>query len=138
MSSWRPSQKQLLNCWRVLYRDLAVREGLRLPWREIRWALRRLEDRGLVRGWRLVGGFSDEQCALPTAVEQSAQVHTTPRTQERIVVNATDPLTLLVDRLFQPCGPINWSMWTGFTHPGFHLRLVARHVRPSSACHPVK
>jgi len=36
--------EQLLNRWDVLFRHLAVRDGLRLPWREIQWALRRLED----------------------------------------------------------------------------------------------
>jgi ATP-dependent Lhr-like helicase len=87
--------EQLLNRWGVLFRDLAVHDGLRLPWREIQWALRRLEDRGLVRGGRFVAGFSGEQYALPTAVEQLARIRKTPRTQERVVVNATDPLNLV-------------------------------------------
>jgi ATP-dependent Lhr-like helicase len=87
--------EQLLNRWGVLFRDLAVRDGLRMPWREIQWALRRLEDRGLVRGGRFVSGFSGEQYALPAAVEQLARVRKTPRTQERVVVNATDPLNLV-------------------------------------------
>jgi ATP-dependent Lhr-like helicase len=87
--------EQLLNRWGVLFRHLAVRDGLRLPWREIQWALRRLEDRGLVRGGRFVAGFSGEQYALPTAVEQLARVRRLPRTQERVVVNATDPLNLV-------------------------------------------
>jgi ATP-dependent Lhr-like helicase len=87
--------EQLLNRWGVLFRDLAVRDCLRLPWREIQWALRRLEDRGLVRGGRFVAGFSGEQYALPAAVEQLARVRKTPRGQERVVVNATDPLNLV-------------------------------------------
>jgi ATP-dependent Lhr-like helicase len=87
--------EQLLNRWGVLFRDLAVRDSLRLPWREIQWALRRLEDRGLVRGGRFVGGFSGEQYALPAAVEALARTRKTPRTQERVVVNATDPLNLV-------------------------------------------
>jgi ATP-dependent helicase Lhr and Lhr-like helicase len=87
--------EQLLNRWGVLFRHLAVREGFRLPWREIQWALRRLEDRGLVRGGRFVGGFSGEQYALPTAVEQLARARKTPRTRERVVVNAADPLNLV-------------------------------------------
>ena len=65
--------EQLLNRWGVLFRDLAARDGLRLPWREIQWALRRLEDRGLVRGGRFVTGFSGEQYALPEAAEQLAR-----------------------------------------------------------------
>jgi ATP-dependent Lhr-like helicase len=87
--------EQLLNRWGVLFRDLAVRDGLRLPWREIQWALRRLEDRGLVRGGRFVAGFSGEQYALPAAVEQLARVRRIPRTAEQVVVNATDPLNLV-------------------------------------------
>jgi ATP-dependent Lhr-like helicase len=79
----------------VLFRDLALRDGLRLPWREVQWALRRLEDRGLVRGGRFVSGFGGEQYALPTAVEQLARTRKTPRTHERVVVNATDPLNLV-------------------------------------------
>lgn len=87
--------EQLLNRWGVLFRDLAVREGLRLPWREIQWALRRLEDRGLVSGGRFVSGFSGEQYALPTAIEQLTRIRKTPRTLEKVVVNATDPLNLV-------------------------------------------
>ena len=72
-----------------------MHDGLRLPWREIQWALRRLEDRGLVRGGRFVSGFSGEQYALPLAVEQLARLRRTARTGERVVVNATDPLNLV-------------------------------------------
>jgi ATP-dependent helicase Lhr and Lhr-like helicase len=87
--------EQLLNRWGVLFRDLAMHDSLRIPWREIQWALRRLEDRGLVRGGRFVGGFSGEQYALPAAVDLLARVRRAPRTQERVVVNATDPLNLV-------------------------------------------
>jgi ATP-dependent Lhr-like helicase len=87
--------EQLLNRWGVVFRDLAAHDCLRPPWREIQWALRRLEDRGLVRGGRFVTGFSGEQYALPAAVEQLAHVRKAPRTGERVVVNATDPLNLV-------------------------------------------
>jgi ATP-dependent Lhr-like helicase len=87
--------EQLLHRWGVLFRDLAVRDSLRLPWRELQWALRRLEDRGLVRGGRFVSGFSGEQYALPEAAEQLARTRKLPRTGERVVVNATDPLNLV-------------------------------------------
>jgi ATP-dependent Lhr-like helicase len=79
----------------VVFRDLAVRDSLRLPWRDIQWALRRLEDRGLVRGGRFVTGFSGEQYALPEAAEQLTHIRKVPRTGERVVVNATDPLNLV-------------------------------------------
>jgi ATP-dependent Lhr-like helicase len=87
--------EQLLNRWGVVFRDLAVRDSSRLPWRELQWALRRLEDRGLVRGGRFVSGFSGEQYALPAAVEQVTHVRKLPRTGERVVLNATDPLNLV-------------------------------------------
>jgi ATP-dependent Lhr-like helicase len=87
--------EQLLNRWGVVFRDLAVHDSLRLTWRHIQWALRRLEDRGLVRGGRFVSGFSGEQYALPEAVEQLAHVRKLTRTGERVTVNATDPLNLV-------------------------------------------
>jgi ATP-dependent Lhr-like helicase len=85
----------LLNRWGVVCRDLALRDSLRFPWREIQWALRRLEDRGLVRGGRFVTGLTGEQYALPHAVEQLTQVRKLPRTGERVLINATDPLNLV-------------------------------------------
>ena len=87
--------EQLLRRWGVVFRDLAVRDSLRLPWREVQWAMRRLEDRGLVRGGRFVTGFSGEQYALPEAAEQLAHVRKVPRSGERVIVNATDPLNLV-------------------------------------------
>ena len=78
-----------------MFRDLAVRDSVRFPWREVQWALRRLEDRGLVRGGRFVTGFSGEQYALPAAVEQLAHVRKLARTGERVTVNATDPCNLV-------------------------------------------
>jgi ATP-dependent helicase Lhr and Lhr-like helicase len=85
---------QLLQRWGVVFRDLAVHEGLPLPWRELQWALRRFEDRGLVRGGRFVAGFSGEQYALPAAVDGLKAIRRQPRTGERVVVNACDPLNL--------------------------------------------
>jgi len=85
---------QLLQRWGVVFRDLAVYEGMPLPWRDLQWALRRFEDRGLVRGGRFVAGFSGEQYALPAAVEGLADIRRRPRSGERITVNACDPLNL--------------------------------------------
>jgi ATP-dependent Lhr-like helicase len=87
--------EQLLNRWGVLVRDLALHDSLRIPWRDLQWALRRLEDRGLVRGGRFVSGFSGEQYALPEAADQLDRVRKTPRTGERVTVNGTDPLNLV-------------------------------------------
>jgi len=85
----------LLRRYGVVFRGLAVHDSLAFPWRDLQWALRRLEDRGLVRGGRFVAGFPGEQYALPHAVEQLAQVRRAPRTGERVVVNAVDPLNLV-------------------------------------------
>jgi ATP-dependent Lhr-like helicase len=85
----------LLHRWGVLFRDLVQHDSLRFPWRDLQWALRRLEDRGLVRGGRFVSGFSGEQYALPAAHEQLTQVRRAPREGERVTVNATDPLNLV-------------------------------------------
>jgi ATP-dependent Lhr-like helicase len=84
-----------LRRWGVVFRDLVARETIRFPWRDVQRALRRLEDRGLVRGGRFVTGFSGEQFALPEAVEQLAHVRKLPRTGERVAVNATDPCNLV-------------------------------------------
>lgn len=85
----------LLHRWGVIFRDLVQHDSLRFPWRDLQWALRRLEDRGLVRGGRFVSGFSGEQYALPAAHEQLVQVRRSPREGERVTVNATDPLNLV-------------------------------------------
>jgi ATP-dependent Lhr-like helicase len=78
-----------------VFRDLALRESIRFPWRDVQRALRRLEDRGLVRGGRFVTGFSGEQYALPAAVEQLTYLRKLPRAGERVTVNATDPVNLV-------------------------------------------
>ncbi|HEX2029381.1 MAG TPA: hypothetical protein VHF25_15435, partial [Nitriliruptorales bacterium] len=85
----------LLNRWGVVFRDLGRCETVRLPWRDVQRALRRLEDRGLVRGGRFVSGFGGEQFALPEAAEQLAHVRKLPASGERVIVNATDPLNLV-------------------------------------------
>ena len=87
--------EQLLHRWGVVFRDLAARDGLRLPWRDTQAALRRLEDRGLIRGGRFVSGFSGEQYALPDAVEQLDRIRRQPRCGVRVAVNGTDPLNLV-------------------------------------------
>jgi ATP-dependent Lhr-like helicase len=59
---------QLLLRWGVVFRDVYLKERLAVPWREILWALRRLEARGLIRGGRFVTGVTGEQFADETAV----------------------------------------------------------------------
>jgi len=85
---------QLLARWGVVFWDLTARENLAVPWREVLWALRRLEARGLVRGGRFVTGFAGEQFALPEAVEELRQVRRKERKGEVVRLSAADPLNL--------------------------------------------
>jgi ATP-dependent Lhr-like helicase len=57
---------QLLLRWGVVFRDVYLKERLAVPWREVLWALRRLEARGLIRGGRFVTGVTGEQFAGET------------------------------------------------------------------------
>jgi ATP-dependent Lhr-like helicase len=59
---------QLLLRWGVVFRDVYLKERLAVPWREILWALRRLEARGLIRGGHFVSGVSGEQFAEETTM----------------------------------------------------------------------
>jgi ATP-dependent helicase Lhr and Lhr-like helicase len=85
---------QLLARWGVVFRDIALHDGVTVPWRDLQWALRRFEDRGLVRGGRFVTGFSGEQYALPTAMDALKAARKAPRDGEPVTVNACDPLNL--------------------------------------------
>lgn len=86
--------EQLLNRWGVVFRDLVVHERLGVSWRELQWALRRLEDRGLVRGGRFVTEFGGEQFALPRASDALRKVRDTPRDGVLVTISAADPLNL--------------------------------------------
>ncbi len=86
--------EQLLARWGVVFRDLAMREDLGVPWREVLWALRRMEARGTARGGRFVTGFVGEQYALPEAVEALRQTRRRERDGEIVRLAAVDPLNL--------------------------------------------
>jgi ATP-dependent Lhr-like helicase len=86
--------EQLLARWGVVFRDLAMRESLALPWRHVLWALRRMEARGTARGGRFVTGFVGEQYALPEAIEALRRTRHRERAGEVIRVAAVDPLNL--------------------------------------------
>jgi ATP-dependent Lhr-like helicase len=87
--------EQLLARWGVLVRDLLARETLALPWREIQWALRRLEARGVIRGGRFVTGFVGEQYALPEAVDALREARRRERSGEVVPIAGVDPLNLV-------------------------------------------
>jgi ATP-dependent Lhr-like helicase len=59
---------QLLHRWGVVFRDVYLKERLAVPWREVLWALRRLEARGLIRGGHFVTGITGEQFAEEATV----------------------------------------------------------------------
>ena len=87
--------EQLLARWGIVFRDVVARENLALPWRDIVWAMRRLEARGAIRGGRFISGFTGEQFALPEALDCLARVRTTPRSGQRVRVCGSDPLNLV-------------------------------------------
>jgi ATP-dependent Lhr-like helicase len=72
-----------------------ARETFTVPWREVLWALRRMEARGTIRGGRFVSGFSGEQYAVPEAVDALRAVRKQERTGETITISAADPLNLV-------------------------------------------
>jgi ATP-dependent helicase Lhr and Lhr-like helicase len=86
---------QLLARWGVVFWDLSTRETMSVPWREVRWALRRLEARGLVRGGRFVTGFTGEQYALPEAVDELRRIRRRQHRDEIVRLSAADPLNLV-------------------------------------------
>jgi ATP-dependent Lhr-like helicase len=65
-----------------------------VSWRDLLWAMRRMEARGTIRGGRFVSGFSGEQFALPEAVEALRSVRKLKLTGERVKISAADPLNL--------------------------------------------
>ena len=87
--------EQLLARWGVVFRDLLARETLIVPWREVLWALRRMEARGTIRGGRFVTSFTGEQYAVPEAVEVLRSVRKSDRTGETIGISGADPLNLV-------------------------------------------
>jgi len=95
----------LLERYGVVFRELTLREEFPFKWRELLVTLRRLEDRGEVRGGRFVDGFVGEQFALPAALEslraarraedKAAVQDYASRQPEIITLSAADPLNLV-------------------------------------------
>jgi ATP-dependent Lhr-like helicase len=103
--------EQLAARWGVVFRDVAVRETLAVPWRDLLWAFRRMEARGTIRGGRFVTGFSGEQYAHPDAIDVLKSVRREQRTGESIQISAADPLNL-----------------TGIVLPGPRVPAIAAHT----------
>ena len=85
---------QLLDRWGVVCRDLAARETLAPPWRDLLRALRRMEARGEIRGGRFVSGVLGEQFARPEAVALLRIVRREDTPFDPVRVSAADPLNL--------------------------------------------
>jgi ATP-dependent Lhr-like helicase len=87
--------EQLLHRWGVAFRDLALHDSLRLPWREVQWALRQLEDRascGAGASSR-ASPASSTRCRLrPSSWPTCASC---PGRAGGVFVNATDPPNLV-------------------------------------------
>ncbi len=86
--------EQLLARWGIVFHAMFARESLTLPWREVLWALRRLEARGLILGGRFVSGFSGEQYGTTEAAEHLNRVRKAERSGVSVEINACDPLNL--------------------------------------------
>jgi ATP-dependent Lhr-like helicase len=82
----------LLRRYGVVFREMLTRETILPRWRELLIALRRLEDRGEIRGGRFVAGFLGEQFALPVALESLRAFRNIQPDGETITVSAADPL----------------------------------------------
>lgn len=104
----------LLNRYGVMFRELLARETFPFRWRDILLTLRRLEDRGEVRGGRFVDGFLGEQFALPLAVESLRAARKAAGSGEIVSVSAADPLNLV--GIILPGGrvPANSDKWITF------------------------
>ena len=85
----------LLRRYGVVFREMLARESNLPKWRELLIALRRLEDRGEVRGGRFVNGFLGEQFALPEAVESLRAMRNLPASGDVVTISAADPLNLV-------------------------------------------
>jgi ATP-dependent Lhr-like helicase len=81
--------------WGVVFRDLVAREINLPPWRELLWALRRMEAQGEIRGGRFVSGYVGEQFALPEALDALRAVRRSAPGGEETVLSPSDPLNLI-------------------------------------------
>ncbi|HXX13614.1 MAG TPA: DEAD/DEAH box helicase [Candidatus Eremiobacteraceae bacterium] len=94
------SKQMEASCWMLLkrygvvFRELLTRESILPRWREVLIAMRRLEDRGDIRGGRFVSHFLGEQFALPVAVESLRASRAEPPAGEIVTIAAADPLNL--------------------------------------------
>ncbi len=94
--------RQLLLRWGVVFRDVAAREPVAPPWRDLLGALRRLESRGEIRGGRFVEAYLGEQFALPEALDLLRAIRRSGETA--VSLAREDPGTRLVEGLVSQNG----------------------------------
>ena len=85
----------LLRRYGVVFREVLTRESILPRWREVLITLRRLEDRGEVRGGRFVSGFLGEQFALPVGLDSLRAQRNRQYAGEPVSISAADPLNLV-------------------------------------------
>jgi len=85
---------QLLERWGVVCWEIVQRERLGVAWREVLWALRRLEARGLVRGGRFIAGPVGEQFALEGVLASLQRAAKDEGIGHELRLSAADPLNL--------------------------------------------
>ena len=86
--------RMLLNRYGVVFRDLLVLESNIPRWGILLRMLRRLEDRGLVRGGRFVSGFGGEQFALPEVLD-SLRATRNHELKGDVTIAGADPVNLI-------------------------------------------
>ena len=79
----------------IVFREVLNRETNLPKWRELLITLRRLEDRGEIRGGRFVSGFLGEQFALSVAVDSLRAMRNQQPTGDVLTIAAADPLNLV-------------------------------------------
>lgn len=94
----------------IVFRALLVRDRGLPPWRAWLRVYRRLEARGELRGGRFVGGFSGEQFASPTAVEELRTMRRRKNFSFSIRISSVDPanLTGVLSPVRIPSQPARW------------------------------
>ena len=97
---------QLLQRWGVVFRDLAARETLAPPWRDLLVELRRMEARGEIRGGRFAEAFLGEQFALPEALDLLRAVRRAGESGDLPEAPPSDPLRFVAQALLPAPSPL--------------------------------
>lgn len=92
-----PFARRLLARYGVVLRDIAKREPLAPPWRDLLAVFRRLEAQGEIRGGRFVASFIGEQFALPEALDALRAIRRAgPAGETPPVIPSVDPLHIVL------------------------------------------